>query len=129
MNLELNESNFLIYAMKNYENPSCSGLEEFMDDIKRFKYLKRLIRKYVSGKILKERLILNHIVIIYNLFGVTAATKMLFLKIDKEFWPQLKTFLVFLNYMPIEVIVTKGIEIKESEIPLDDTIINKLRAI
>ena len=129
MNLDLNENNFLIYAIKNYENPSCSGLDEFMDDIKRFKYLKRLLRKYVLYKNLKERLILNHIVVIYNLFGNAAATKMLFYKIDKKFWPQLKTFLVFLNYMPLEVIVSKGIEIKESDIPLDEEIILKLRNI
>jgi hypothetical protein len=83
----------------------------------------------VLGKNLKERLILNHIVVIYNLFGNTAATKMLFYKIDKRFWSQLKTFLVFLNYMPLEVIVSKGIEVKESDIPLDNKIIEKLRSI
>lgn len=129
MNLELNEDNFVMYAIKHYDNPNCLGLNEFYDDLKRFKYLKRLLRKYVLYKNLKERLILNHIVVIYNLFGNAAATKMLFYKIDKKFWPQLKTFLVFLNYMPLEVIVSKGIEIKESDIPLDEEIILKLRNI
>jgi len=129
MNLELNEDNFVMYAIKHYDNPNCVGLNEFYDDLKRFKYLKRLLRKYVLYKNLKERLILNHIVVIYNLFGNAAATKMLFYKIDKKFWPQLKTFLVFLNYMPLEVIVSKGIEIKESDIPLDEEIILKLRNI
>jgi hypothetical protein len=129
MSIELNENNFLMYAIKHYDNPSCSGLNEFYDDLKRFKYLKRLLRKYILGKNLKERLILNHIVVIYNLFGNTAATKMLFYKIDKRFWSQLKTFLVFLNYMPLEVIVSKGIEVKESDIPLDNKIIEKLRSI
>jgi len=128
MKIELNENNFLMYAIKNYDNPNCTGLNEFYDDLKKFKYVKRLLRKYVAGRILKERLILNHLVVIYNLFG-SAATNMLFFKIEKKLWPQLKTFLVFLNYMPLEVIVSKGIEIKESDIPLDEEIIKKLRTI
>jgi len=128
MKIELNENNFLMYAIKNYDNPNCTGLNEFYDDLKKFKYVKRLLKKYVAGRILKERLILNHLVIIYNLFG-SAATNMLFFKIEKKLWPQLKTFLVFLNYMPLEVIVSKGIEIKESDIPLDEEIIKKLRTI
>jgi len=127
MNLELNEDNFVMYAIKHYDNPHCKGMEEFLDDLKRFKYLKRLFRKYNAGLELKERLILNHLVVIYNLFGVEAATKMLFYKIEKDFWSQLKTFLVYLNYMPMEVIVSKTISIKEAEIPLDDVIIKKLR--
>lgn len=128
MKIELNENNFLMYAIKNYDNPNCTGLNEFYDDLKKFKYVKRLLKKYVAGSILKERLILNHLVVIYNLFG-SAATNMLFFKIEKKLWPQLKTFLVFLNYMPLEVIVSKGIEIKESDIPLDEEIIKKLRTI
>lgn len=128
MKIELNENNFLMYAIKNYDNPNCTGLDEFYDDLKKFKYVKRLLKKYVAGRILKERLILNHLVVIYNLFG-SAATNMLFFKIEKKMWPQLKTFLVFLNYMPLEVIVSKGIEIKESDIPLDEEIIKKLRTI
>jgi len=129
MKFELNEDNFIIYAIKHYDNPHCKGMDEFMDDLKRFKYLKRLFRKYNSGKDLKERLILNHIIVIYNLFGAEAATKMLFYKIEQKFWSQLKTFLVFLNFMPLEVIVSKGIEFKEADIPLDDNIIKTLREI
>lgn len=129
MKFELNEDNFIIYAIKHYDNPHCKGMDEFMDDLKRFKYLKRLFRKYNAGKDLKERLILNHIIVIYNLFGPEAATKMLFYKIEKKFWSQLKTFLVFLNFMPLEVIVSKGIEIKETDIPLDQDIIQVLREI
>ena len=127
MKFELNEDNFIMYAIKHYDNPHCRGMDEFLDDLKRFKYLKRLFRKYNSGKELKERLILNHIIVIYNLFGPEAATKMLFYKIEKKFWSQLKTFLVFLNFMPIEIIVSKGIEIKETDIPLDESIIQILR--
>lgn len=97
---ELTEDNFTLYAMKYYDNPSCKGIDEFKDDLKRFRYLKRLFRKYKAGSGLKERLIINHIVVIYNLFGLEAATKMLFFKIDTKHWPQLKAFLLFLNLMP-----------------------------
>jgi hypothetical protein len=126
---ELTEENFMMYAIKHYENPHCSGITEFNDDLKRFKYLKRLFRRYSLGKGLKERLIINHIIVIYNLFGPDAATKMLFYKIEKRFWSQLKTFLVFLNYMPLEIIVSKQLTIKETDIPIDNDIVQVLRKI
>lgn len=129
MSFELNEDNFLIFAIKNYDNPSCKGMEEFNDDLKRFKYVKRLLKKYKFNKEIKERLILNHLIVIYNLFGPTAATKMLFYKIESAYWPQLKTFLVFLNYMPIKIIVSKNVEIIDSDIPVDEVILKKLREI
>jgi len=129
MSNELNEENFIMYAIKHYDNPHCSGISEFNDDLKKFKYLKRLFRRFSLGKGLKERLIINHLIVIYNLFGPEAATKMLFYKIEKKFWPQLKTFLVFLNYMPLEVIVSKQITIKDIDIPLDNDIVNALRKI
>lgn len=129
MTLELTEENFIMYAIKYYDNPSCKGMAEFLDDIKRFKYIKRLLGKYTSGKELKERLIINHMIVLNNLFGVEATTKMLFFKIDKKFWPQLKTFLVFLNYMPDKIIMSKGISIIESEIPLDNNIVEILRRV
>ena len=129
MTYELTEENFIMYAMKYYDNPSCKGMAEFLDDIKRFKYIKRLLGKYTGGKELKERLIINHMIVLNNLFGVEATTKMLFFKIDRKFWPQLKTFLVFLNYMPEKIILTKGMAIIESEIPLDDKIVEILRRV
>jgi hypothetical protein len=129
MTFELTEENFIMYAMKYYDNPSCKGMAEFLDDIKRFKYIKRLLGKYTGGKELKERLIINHMIVLNNLFGVEATTKMLFFKIDRKFWPQLKTFLVFLNYMPEKIILTKGVAIIESEIPLDDKIVEILRRV
>ena len=116
---ELTEDNFNIYAIKHYDNPACKGMAEFHDDLKKFRYLKRLFRKYTTGSDLKERLIINHLVVLYNLFGPEAATKMLFFKIEKEFWPQLKTFLVFLSYMPIGSIVLNSMKIEGYEIPLD----------
>lgn len=129
MTFELTEDKFIMYAMKYYDNPSCKGMAEFLDDIKRFKYIKRLLGKYLSGKELKERLIINHMIVLNNLFGVEATTKMLFFKIDKKFWPQLKTFLVFLNYMPTTIFISKGNIINEKDIPLDDTIMEILRKV
>ena len=129
MQFELTEDNFIMYAVKNYDNPGCRGMEEFYDDLKRFKYIKRLLRKYNVGKDLRERLILNHIIVLGNLFGVEATTKMLFFKIEKKFWSQIKTFLVFLNYMPMKVIVSHGVEIIDNDIPLDESILETLKDI
>ena len=99
------------------------------DDIKRFKYIKRLLGKYHSDKGLKERLIINHIIVINNLFGVEAATKMLFFKTEERFWPQLKTFLVFLNYMPEKVVISSTRIILDADIPIDSNIANVLRKV
>lgn len=99
---ELTDDNFVLFAMKNYDNPYCKGINEFKDDLKKFSYLKRLFRKYKAGSGLKERLIINHIIVITNLFGVKASVDMLFFKIDKKNWPQLKSFLMFLNIMPAD---------------------------
>lgn len=125
--IDIDDENFEFFAIKNYDNPSCRGKEEFLDDLKRFKYLKRLFRKHGNGKQLRERLILNHIITICNLFGVDAGIKMLFFKIDPEHWTQLKTFLVFLNYMPMKVIISRGLHINDSDIPMDEDIIKILR--
>ena len=88
-----------IFAKRNYDNRGASK-EEFEDDMKRFKYLKRLFRKYDTSKEFKSRLIINHIIILANVFGVEAATTLLFFKIDKQHWSILKTVLIFLDYMP-----------------------------
>lgn len=130
MVLELTEDNFVIFAIRNYDNPSCRGITEFEDDLKRFSYVKRLFRKYTAGKGLKERLIVNHLVVIYNLFGPEAATRMLFFKIEKKYWSQLKTFLVFLSYMPIGFEVRSQGEVTQGyEIPLDEKVANALKKI
>ena len=97
---KLTLDNIMMFAMKHYDNPSCVDKKEFLDDMKRFKYLKRLFRKYDTSKVLKVRLILNHIIVLANVFGVDASSTLLFFKIDKKHWPILKTFLVYLNYMP-----------------------------
>ena len=96
----LTPENINMFAMKHYDNPSCVDEQEFLDDMKRFKYLKRLFRKYDTSKDLKMRLIINHIIVLANVFGVDAATTLLFFKIERNHWPILKAFLVFLQYMP-----------------------------
>jgi hypothetical protein len=126
MQVQLTEENFVLYAMKHYDNPSCSGIAEFNDDLKRFRYLKRLFKKYKAGSSLKERLILNHIVVLHNLFGASTVN-MLFFKIDVKHWSQLKTFLAFLSYMPTGFVAkTADIEMQGYEIPLDDKVANAL---
>lgn len=130
MTFELTEDNFIIFAMKHYDNPACKGIAEFEDDLKRFKYLKRLFRKYTAGKGLKERLIVNHIVVLYNLFGIEATTNMLFFKIEKKYWTQLKTFLVFLNTMPVGFAIKLQDNVTQGyEIPIDDEVLEALRKI
>ncbi len=128
MNFTLNEENFIMFAIKHYDNPHCKGIEEFNDDLKRFRYLKRLLRKYDSSKNLRERLILNHIIVLYNLFGIPATTAMLFYKIEKKFWPQLKTFLVYLDLMP-DIITINNDTIRSSNIIIDENVADSLRKI
>ena len=125
---DLNEKNFLLFAMKEYDNPQCVEVEEFNDDLRRIKYIKRLFNQYHTENILKERLILNHIIVFYNVFSVQAATRILFYKIDEEFWPMLKTFLLYHPYMPKDKIESiMGKEIRVTDIPMDQGIIDRLR--
>lgn len=100
--MKLNEDNFLIFAMNNYDRTICHSLVEFDEDIKKFLYLKKLLLRYVKDGDLRERMILNHIIILYNIFG-TGALSLLFFKIDAECYPALITFLVYLQRMPSEV--------------------------
>lgn len=124
---DLNDDNFLILAAKAYDKPLTLS-SEFESDLKRFRYLKRLIRKYKNNNDLKERLILNHIIILGNVFGIELAVKMLFLKIESCDYDVLKTFLVYLRYLPSEVHVN-GKKIITSEIPLNQNIVEVLRKI
>ena len=97
---ELNESNYILFAIKHYENPSCMTREDFDEDMKRFKYLKRLLKRYVRGGSLRTHLIINHLIILYNVFG-EAATPLLFFKLEREYWGILKTILIYLNKYPV----------------------------
>ena len=96
---ELTEDNYVLFAIKHYDNPSAVTKEDFLDDLRRFKYIKRLINKYLKNGEVKLHLLLNHIIIVYNVFG-EAATPMLFYKIEEELWGIVKTFVVFLNRLP-----------------------------
>jgi len=125
---DLNEENFTLYAMKAYDSPNCI-LSEFESDIKRIKYLKRLFRRYKITKSIKERLILNHIILLYNVFGTEATTRMLFYKVDHRDYDILKTFLLYLNLMPEKVIGIKGKNIESSLIPVQLDVAEILRKI
>ena len=89
--------NVVMFAIKHYDNPQCEGEKEFQDDLKRFKYIKRLLRKYYDTGVLKERLLLNHLIVLNNVFGPDACATLLLYKIQQEYWPALKSFLLFLN--------------------------------
>ena len=113
---ELNESNYILFAIKHYENPSSMTREDFDEDMKRFKYLKRLLKRYVRGGSLRTHLIINHLIILYNVFG-EAATPMLFYKLEREYWCMIKTFLMFLNKYPVGML---------PELEVDDDIQDEL---
>ena len=117
--MKLCEENFLLYAMRHYDNQQCHTLQEFEEDLKRFLYLRKLLNRYKKDGDLKDRLILNHIIVLYNLFG-DAMTDMLYHKIEEEYWPALTTFLVYLNRIP---------EDKMSKVVLDKNIVDALRKI
>lgn len=127
---KLDESNFFLYAAKHYDNPYCYNTIEFYDDLNKFKYIKRLFSRYEETGELKERLILNHIIVLYNIFGVEPTTRMLFLKL-KGYYHFLKPFLVLLNYMPekIKNIGIEGKDILSSDISMDPQIVERLRKI
>ena len=121
----INDNNFIQTAMRHYDNPQCTSVAEFEEDIKRFAYLKKLFNRYTENNDLRERLILNHLIILHNVFGVVT-TELLFFKIDKQYWNILVTFLIFLNKMPEEV---PEFSIRATNFNLDPQIINKLRSI
>jgi hypothetical protein len=100
---ELTDDNYVIYAMKAYENPHCKGLDEFTDDLNITKYIKRLLKKYQRSGVLRERLILNHIIVFCNVFGVQPGVRMLFHRMECDLYPYLKTFLIYLEYTPIHM--------------------------
>ena len=126
---DLNDDNFLMYAMKEYDDIQCTDIEEFYDDLKKIKYIKRLFNIYKNTGQLKERLILNHLIVFYNVFPIHAGTRILFYKIEKAFWPMLKTFLIFLDRMPETVESIRGETLRSTDIQLDDGIVTRLRTI
>jgi hypothetical protein len=108
----LNDKNLPLYAAKHYYNPNFSDIEEFYEDLKRFKYIKRLVNRYLETEILADRLILNHIIVIFNVFGIEPALNMLKVKLDEKHWPVVKPFLIYLSYIKNDEIT--GIEMDEA---------------
>ena len=114
----LTHKNFKLYAAKMYNNPECLDVNEFQQDVNRFKYLKRLLKRYELTGDLQERLILNHLIVLYNVFGIEACNKMMCYKINDEHWHYLNPFLVYLNYLP---------ESEKVEVTMDPYIVEVLR--
>jgi hypothetical protein len=125
---DLNDDNFMMYAMKCYNTPNCI-MSEFEGDIKRTKYLKRLFRRYKVTKTLKERLILNHIILLNNVFGNEASARILFYRVDERDYDILKTFLLYLNTLPEVIRGVNGKTIRTTDIPVDLHIAEILRQI
>ena len=123
---DLTNDNIMIYAVKAYDKPNCI-MSEFKEDMKRFNYLKRLFKRYRKIGELREQLVLNHLVVICNVFGPEVATRLLFFKMSKDDYSALKTYLLFLSCMPERVKGIKGQDLISSEIPVDMTIADILR--
>jgi len=109
---KITAANWMMFAMKHYDNPQADGEEEFQEDIKRYKYLKRLLKKYHETGALKERLILNHIIVLTNVFGVEASGTLLLYKIESVYWPVMKTFMIYLNMLREDELSHIGIDEK-----------------
>ena len=116
---KLTNGNYMMYALLHYDNPHCKDIKEFFEDIKRIHYVRRLLKRYYIEDVLKERLILNHLITFYNVFEAKAATRILFFRVEKKFHPALKTFLVFINKIRYE----------DEDVSLDEGVINVLRNI
>jgi hypothetical protein len=117
---EVNDENFMIFAARHYYNPRCIDIEEFYEDLNRFKYVKRLLNRYIETGKLPERLILNHMIIIFNAFDIKPTLMMLEHKLDEKHWPIVKPFLVFLRHIKNDEYV---------DIPMDKTVVDALRKI
>ena len=124
----LTSDNMMMYAIKAYDKPNCI-MSEFSEDMKRFNYLKRLFRRYRKHNELRERLVLNHLVVLNNVFGPEIMTRLLFFEMSESDYPQLKTYLLFLSCMPEVVRGINGKDIISSNIEVDMEIANVLRTI
>jgi len=120
---ELTNENYLMFALLHYDNPHCIDIKEYFEDVRKLKYIKRLFNRYKEDGVLKERLILNHIISFYNVFEYEAATRLLFFRVGEQYHSLLKTFLVFLNKMPDKI----NENLYSSDIYLDEKIIEILR--
>ena len=126
---DVNDDNFIIFAMKFYENPQCLSEKDFHNDLKILKYIKRLLNRYKKTGEIKTRLMLNHLIMLGNVFPIEILVRILFLKIPHDYWKELKTFLIFLKYMPERVGSVNGKYILSSDIEVDFKIVEDLRKI
>ena len=126
MFVDLTENNILLYAAKCYDKPNCVQ-SEFDEDYKKFRYIKRLLNRYRLSGSIKENLLLNHLILTQNVFGIEASTRILFFRIDKRDWAALKTLLIFTSAMPKVVRGVRGQDIISSDIPLDPNLVEILR--
>ena len=117
---ELTEKNLFLYAAKHYKNPKFADIDEFYEDLKRFNYIKRLLNRYLEADDLAERLLLNHFIVVFNMFGIEAALNILELKLEDKHWPIVKPFLIFLNYIKND---------QYTGIAMDPHVVNELRKI
>ena len=122
----LTKKNYLAYAMKVYDNPSCSGLDEFRTDLLRVKYIKRLINRYVRTGDITPRLLLNHVIGVYNVFEAHAVSRLLFFRSDRSSWRAIKTVLEYVNLMPDTVLPIEGVILLNKDIPRDEVLWEKL---
>jgi hypothetical protein len=123
---DLTNENIMLYLVKAYDKPNCI-MSEFKDDMKRFNYLKRLFRRYRKMGELREQLVLNHLVVLYNVFGPEVSARALFFKMSKDDYSALKTYLLFLSFMPEKIKSIKGHDVFSSDIPVDMRIADILR--
>jgi len=129
MHEKLSDDNFLIYCARYYDNPQCHSTEEFIEDLKRIKYIKKLITRYVDSGELKDRLILNHLIILYNVFGAEHMTRILYLKMRGQF-KYIKPFLILLGVLPEKIYNIKEEAVINTDIiPMDDVIVQSLRKV
>ena len=126
---DLTEDNYILYAVKNYDNHQCTGLKEFYDDLNYIKYTKRLFNRYLTTGVLKDRLIINHLIFLYNNFKPEAMTRIVFLKMEEKYWSLLKPFLIQLNYLPGVVYGINGRDINTDEILLNQQYVDAMREI
>ena len=122
---ELTNENYLMFALLHYDNPHCVDIKEYFEDVRKLKYIKRLFNRYKEDGVMKERLILNHLISFYNVFENKAATRLLFFRVGEQYHSLLKTFLVFLNRMPDKITE----DLYSDGIQLDDKVIEILRKI
>ena len=120
MDAQLTDDTLFLYAAKHYYNPQFSDVEEFFEDLKRFKYIKRLVNRYLDTNEFPHRLLLNHIIVIFNVFGIEASLKILELRLDEKHWPVIKPILLYLSYIRNDQYT--GIE-------MDQTVVEFLRTI